>query len=75
MKYGLFVAGILLCLVTGALLDTFLELKGAFANLGAGIAVLLSVIMFGCIAYDFLAGLIRIARGDDRRRRRLEDGD
>ena len=75
VKYGLFVAGILLCLVIGALLDTFLGLRGTFANLGAGIAVLLFVIMLGCVAYDFLAGLIRVARGDDRRRRRLEDGD
>ena len=28
VKYGLFIAGILLCLVIGALLDTFLELRG-----------------------------------------------
>ena len=63
---GLVVVGILLCLVIGALLNTFLGLRGAFANLGAGKAVLLLVVMLGCIAYDFLAGLIRIARGHDR---------
>ena len=58
--------GLLLCLVIGALLDTFLGLRGAFANLGAGTDVLLLVVMLGCIAYDFLAGLIRAVRGDDR---------
>ena len=58
--------GILLCLVIRTLLDTFLGLRGAFADLGAVTAVLLLAIMLGCIAYDFLAGLIRVARGDDR---------
>ena len=66
VKCGLFFSGILLCVVVGALLATFLELRGAFANLDAGIAVLLFVVTLGCIAYDFLAGLIRVARGDDR---------
>ena len=58
--------GILLCLVIRTLLDAFQGLRGAFADLGAVTAVLLLAIMLGCIAYDFLAGLIRVARGDDR---------